>query len=62
MTKRVWLAALGGLVLLSGCASVARVSAVVTGGVAGAASGNPAVGFAVSFGRCVQMGGQAASY
>lgn len=47
MTKRLRLAALGGLVLLSGCASVARVSAVVTGGVAGAASGNPAVGFAV---------------
>jgi hypothetical protein len=47
VTKRLRLAALGGLVLLSGCASVARVSAVVTGGVAGAASGSPAVGFAV---------------
>jgi hypothetical protein len=35
------------LVVLSGCASVARISAVVTGGVAGAATGNPAVGFAV---------------
>jgi hypothetical protein len=41
------LAVLGGLLLMSGCASVARVSAVVTGGVAGAATDSPAVGFAV---------------
>jgi hypothetical protein len=47
VTRGVRLAALGGLVLLSGCASVARISAVLTGGVAGAASGSPAVGFAV---------------
>lgn len=47
MTFRLRLAVLGGMVVLSGCASVARISAVVTGGVAGAASGSPAVGFAV---------------
>ncbi|HVY15141.1 MAG TPA: hypothetical protein VHB27_07940 [Rhodopila sp.] len=42
------LAALGGLMLLAGCQSAARISAVITGGAAGAASGNPAVGFAAA--------------
>lgn len=35
------------VLLLSGCASVSRITAVVSGGVAGAATGSPAVGFAV---------------
>ena len=35
------------LMVLAGCTSLAQVGAVVTGGVAGAATGNPAVGFAV---------------
>lgn len=34
-------------VVLAGCTAAPRIAAVVTGGVAGAASGNPAVGFAV---------------
>jgi hypothetical protein len=36
-----------GLLTLAGCKSAAQIGAVVTGGVAGAATGNPAVGFAV---------------
>jgi len=33
---------------LAGCTSMARIAAVVTGGVAGASTGNPAVGFLVA--------------
>ncbi len=47
MRLRFRLAVLVAAVALSGCQSVARISAVITGGVAGAASGSPAVGFAV---------------
>jgi hypothetical protein len=43
----VRLAALALLALLGGCSSVSQISAVITGGVAGAATGSPAVGFAV---------------
>ena len=32
---------------VAGCTSTARIAAVVTGGIAGASTGNPAVGFAV---------------
>lgn len=46
MSLRV--AALCGLVLLSGCQALTQVGAVITGGAAGAASGSPAVGFAVA--------------
>jgi hypothetical protein len=35
------------LILLGGCNSTAQFAAVVTGGVAGAASASPAIGFAV---------------
>jgi hypothetical protein len=42
---KFWL--LTSLVLLAGCTSTARIAAVVTGGVAGASTGNPAVGFLV---------------
>ena len=38
---------LAALVLLAGCTSSARVTAVVTGGVAGASTGSPAIGFLV---------------
>lgn len=36
-----------GAVLLAGCTSTARIAAVVTGGVAGASTGSPAIGFLV---------------
>ena len=36
-----------GLVVLTGCTSTARIAAVVTGGIAGATTGSPAVGFLV---------------
>lgn len=39
--------ALAGLVLLTGCNTIPQLTAVVTGGAAGAATANPAVGFAV---------------
>jgi hypothetical protein len=35
------------MLVLAGCTSTAQIAAVVAGGVTGAASGNPAVGFAV---------------
>jgi hypothetical protein len=35
------------VILLSGCASISQVTAVITGGIAGASTGSPAVGFAV---------------
>lgn len=38
---------LAAIALLGGCSSVAQISAVVTGGIAGASTGSPAVGFAV---------------
>jgi hypothetical protein len=42
---RIW----GVLVVLvvAGCTSTARIAAVVTGGIAGASTGNPAIGFLV---------------
>jgi hypothetical protein len=36
------------LVLLAGCTSTAQIASVVTGGVSGAATGSPAIGFAVA--------------
>jgi hypothetical protein len=42
---RFWL--LTGVLLLAGCTSTARIAAVVSGGVAGASTGNPAIGFLV---------------
>lgn len=42
---RLW--PLFALTLLAGCTSVAQIAAVVTGGIAGASTGNPAVGFLV---------------
>jgi hypothetical protein len=36
------------MILLAGCTSSAQITAVVTGGVAGAATGSPAVGFLVA--------------
>lgn len=39
--------ALLGLLLLGGCTSTAQIAAVVTGGIAGATTGSPAVGFLV---------------
>ncbi len=39
--------ALPGVLLLAGCTAVSQLTAVVTGGVAGVATGSPAVGFAV---------------
>jgi hypothetical protein len=38
------------LLLLSGCKSIPEVAAVVSGGAAGVATGNPAIGFAVGVG------------
>lgn len=38
---------LAAVLLLGGCNTVPQIAAVVTGGTAGAATGNPAVGFAV---------------
>ncbi len=46
---RVLLAALA-LPLLGGCAAVSDVAGLAAGGTAGAATGNPAVGFAVGIG------------
>jgi hypothetical protein len=40
-------ACLLGLCLLSGCKTIPQLTAAVSGGAAGAATGNPAVGFAV---------------
>jgi hypothetical protein len=40
--------ALAAIVLLAGCNSTAQIAAVVSGGTVGAASGNPALGFAVA--------------
>lgn len=45
VTMRAWL--LFALLTLTGCTSTARIAAVVTGGVAGASTGSPAVGFLV---------------
>lgn len=36
-----------GVILLTGCTAVSQITAVVTGGTAGVATGSPAVGFAV---------------
>ncbi len=38
---------LASVILLAGCNSTARIAAVVTGGIAGASTGSPAVGFLV---------------
>ena len=46
MTVRAVVCILG-LCLLTGCNTIPQLTAVVTGGAAGAATGNPAVGFAV---------------
>jgi hypothetical protein len=40
-------AQLAAILLLAGCKAAPQIAAVVTGGAAGAATGNPAVGFAV---------------
>lgn len=37
-----------GLVFLTGCTSTAQITAVVTGGIAGASTGSPAIGFLVA--------------
>lgn len=45
VAMRIW--PLLAVLLLTGCNSTAEIAAIVTGGAAGAATGNPAVGFAV---------------
>ena len=47
---RPYVAALSGLLLLSACSSLAGLTGLATGAVAGGASANPAVGYVVAVG------------
>lgn len=51
--RAVMAAALLSLALLGGCHSTAALTGIATGGVAGAATANPAIGYAVGIGTAV---------